>query len=140
MNIFSANLNDKEKEVFVKAIARLIKTDGVLNDDEKKFFKEVVNIYDVDYAKILSEIESEQLCLDQIKQTILSRSKVLFLIKELLTVANIDDNLAEEEVRFIEKVADVLNVEQEKILQINQLVLNRKLWLQEYAKIMEEEV
>ena len=50
---------------------------------------------------------------------------------------DVDEELGDAEVNFIEKVAAKLNIEPEKVLQINELVLERKDWLVKSAVVME---
>lgn len=52
-------------------------------------------------------------------------------------MAHVDEKLGDAEVNFIEKVAAKLNIEPEKVLQINELVLERKDWLVKSAVVME---
>lgn len=52
-------------------------------------------------------------------------------------MAHVDEELGDAEVNFIEKVAAKLNIEPEKVLQINELVLERKDWLAKSAVVME---
>ena len=67
------------------------------------------------------------------------RRKSLYLIKELLSVANADEELEDREIDFIIKVSNVLDVEDEKVAEINQLVLDRLAWIDEYRTVMEFE-
>ena len=73
----------------------------------------------------------------EIANAVKDRHKALVLIRELLTMAHVDDELGDEEVNFVEKVAAKLNVEPEKVLEINELILERKAWLVKSAAVME---
>ena len=131
-------LSEIEKVTFVRALIFLIKSDGSFDDRERECIHEIVNIYNIkDKVAAINAPMGEDILLTEIANTINDRHKALSLIRELLTMAHIDEELGDAEVNFIEKVAAKLNIEPEKVLQINELVLERKDWLVKSAVVME---
>ena len=70
-------------------------------------------------------------------QDSLDRKKSLYLIKELLAVANTDNEFSEDEVDFVVKVSEKLGIESDKVVELNQLVLDRLNWLKRYHNALE---
>lgn len=139
MDNFVQDLNKQEKTIFVRALLFLIKADGRVDERERALIHEVVDIYGFkENIKELNAPMTEEIILSEITANINDRSKALFLLRELLIMANIDDELDDNEISFIEKVAKSLNVEDEKVLAINDLVLTRKEWLLRSAMVMEK--
>ena len=131
-------LSETEKVTFVRALIFLIKSDGRVDDHERECIHEIVNIYNIkNKVAAINAPMGEDILLTEIANTINDRHKALLLIRELLTMAHVDEELGDAEVNFIEKVAAKLNVEPEKVLQINELVLERKDWLVKSAVVME---
>lgn len=131
-------LNESEKITFVRALIFLIKSDGRIVDRERECIHEIVNIYDIkNKVAAINAPAGEDVLLSEIANTIKDRHKALALIRELLTMAHVDDELGDAEATFIERVAAKLNIEPEKVLQINELVLERKAWLVKSAVVME---
>ena len=131
-------LSETEKVTFVRALIFLIKSDGRVDGRERECIYEIVNIYNIkNKVAAINAPMGEDILLTEIANTINDRHKALLLIRELLTMAHVDEELGDAEVNFIEKVAAKLNVEPEKVLQINELVLERKDWLIKSAVVME---
>lgn len=131
-------LSEQEKITFVRALIFLIKADGRVDDRERECIHEIVEIYGVgNKMAAINTPMGEDVLLPEIANTVKDRHKALALIRELLTIAHVDDELGDEEVNFVEKVAAKLNVEPEKVLEINELILERKAWLVKSAAVME---
>ena len=131
-------LSEQEKITFVRALIFLIKADGRVDDRERECIHEIVEIYGVgNKMAAINAPMGEDVLLPEIANTIKDRRKALALIRELLTMAHVDDELGDEEVNFVEKVAAGLNIEPEKVLEINELILERKAWLVKSAAVME---
>lgn len=131
-------LSEQEKITFVRALIFLIKADGRVDDRERECIHEIVEIYGVgNKMAAINAPMGEDVLLPEIANTIKDRRKALALIRELLTMAHVDDELGDEEVNFVEKVAAGLNIEPEKVLEINELVLERKNWLVKSVAVME---
>lgn len=131
-------LSEQEKITFVRALIFLIKADGRVDDRERECIHEIVEIYGIgNKMAAINAPMGEDVLLPEIANTVKDRHKALALIRELLTIAHVDDELGDEEVNFVEKVAAKLNVEPEKVLEINELILERKAWLVKSAAVME---
>ncbi len=131
-------LSEQEKITFVRALIFLIKADGRVDDRERECIHEIVEIYGVgNKMAAINAPMGEDVLLPEIANTVKDRHKALALIRELLTMAHVDDELGDGEVNFVEKVAAKLNVEPEKVLEINELILERKAWLVKSAAVME---
>lgn len=131
-------LSEQEKITFVRALIFLIKADGRVDDRERECIHEIVEIYGVgNKMAAINAPMGEDVLLPEIANTVKDRHKALALIRELLTMAHVDDELGDEEVNFVEKVAAGLNIEPEKVLEINELVLERKNWLVKSVAVME---
>ena len=86
-------------------------------------------------AQINQPVPEEDLIAEA--KNLLGRKKSLYLIKELLTVANSDDDLDDNEIDFVIKISKALGIEDEKVAEINQLVLDQMSWLDRYHQALE---
>lgn len=128
-----------EKTVFLQSSVYLARTDGKIESSEKELITDLIKIYQIPhelFAEITKPIHLDTL-LNKIAESIPDRRHALFLIKELLTITNIDDDISDSESDFIEAVAKRLNIEEEKILAIHELIQQHILWLARKQAIME---
>ena len=135
---YVADLSLEEKLVFLRMIIRLIGKDGRIDDSERSFMKELAGKYQIlkQYsAQINQPMSEDELIVSAIN--VLDRKKSLYLIKELLTVANSDDDLDDSEVDFVIKVSKALGIEDEKVAEINQCVLDQMSLLDRYRAALE---
>ena len=103
----------------------LVRVDGYIETEEVDFLNMVAQKYGIDSSVVIGIIgESENLVLADEVRKINSRTHIMQLIKELCFFANIDENLDEKEVDFIIQVAQLSNIEGEKVVQINRWVLD----------------
>ena len=135
---YVANLSLEEKLVFLRMIIRLIGKDGKIDDSERCFMKELAKQYQIskEYSAQVNQIMPEAELLEQAKK-ILNRQKALYLVKELLTVANSDEDLDDKEIDFVIKVSKALQIEDEKVAEINQLVLDYMSWNDRYKQALD---
>ncbi len=135
-----AKLSEEQKIAFMKALVRLAKADGVLDEDEKKFLLELAQIYGIGKERqeeIISVKSDEEII--EVAKTIKDRRAALELVKEMCILAHADDELSEDETLLIGKIGQAMGVELEKISQISQWVID-KMILQAEKKIIFEEV
>lgn len=135
---YVADLSLEEKLVFLRMIIRLIGKDGRIDDNERSFMKELAGKYQIPKqysAQINQPMSEDELIVSAIN--VLDRKKSLYLIKELLTVANSDDDLDDSEVDFVIKVSKALGIEDEKVAEINQWVLDQMSLLDRYRAALE---
>lgn len=135
---YIAALTTEEKRLFVECFCCMVYADGNVAKEEIEFLKGIGKIYGVDEKEIvliLKEMKKDAV-LEKVKQ-LSDRKKALQLVKELCYLANSDSSLEDSEIDFIIDVSEKLNVESEKIKQINKWVLDRIL-LQKTGEIILE--
>lgn len=114
-----------EKISFLKIFCMLVRVDGYIETEEVDFLNMVAQKYGIDSSVVIGIInESENLVLADEVRKISNRTHIMQLIKELCFFANIDENLDEKEVDFIIQIAQLSNIEGEKVVQINRWVLD----------------
>ena len=118
-------LSMEEKLAFLKIFCRLIKADGSIDEEEISFLKTVAVRYGVDNATMVGIIKSADTidCMAEARH-IVGRQHALELIKELCFLANIDDDLDDNELDIIIDVARVVGVEDDRVVLINRWVLD----------------
>ena len=94
-------------------------------------------IPEAEIVNIMKNLNKEEI-LAKVSQ-ITERKKALQLVKELCFLANSDSGLDDEEIDFIIDIAERLNVENEKIKQINKWVLDKLVLLKTGDIILENE-
>lgn len=135
---FIDTLAPKEKYVFIKTLLYMVKIDGKIEDEERKLAHELIKIYDAEkWREELKKTQTKNMLLEEIKTTITERKKGLFLLRELLIVAYIDNNFDQKEMSFIEQISQVLKIEPEIVIELNRLILDYKLLQLKSKKIME---
>lgn len=135
---YVTDLSLNEKLVFLRMIIRLIGKDSRIDDSERTFMKELAKQYQIprEYSAQINQPVPEENLIAEAKN-LLGRKKSLYLIKELLTVANSDDDLDDNEIDFVIRVSKALGIEDEKVAEINQLVLDQMSWLDRYHQALE---
>ncbi|MBE6452891.1 MAG: hypothetical protein E7012_05340 [Alphaproteobacteria bacterium] len=137
---FIDELSEQQRITFVRALFFMIKADSRVDDAERSFMHDVIKMYGlVNKLDVLTQPISQDIILQEISTNIQDRRTSLYLLRELLLVAGIDDDMEDKEAGFIEEVATVLKIEDEKVLAINELLLDRKIWLRKLATVMEDE-
>lgn len=132
-------LSSEERVIFLKVLKRLAASDGVLDDDELGFIKELAVIFCVNAAelnKVLEPASDDEIVSEAGK--ISDRHKALELIKEMCMLANADKDLSETETMLIGRIGQAMGVELDKIQQISQWVIDRIIWLEEGKIIFEK--
>ncbi len=133
-------LDENQRVVIIKILARLANADGNLGESEKEFIRQVAKVYNIPEKRIeeiLNYGSDEDII--QGAKLIENRKVALELIKEMCILAHADNELTESETLFIGRVGQAMGVELEKIQQISQWVIERIIWMEE-AKIIFEEV
>lgn len=130
------NLDDDEKQIFLRAVLKTVVSDAKLQDNEITIVKQLGKAYHITqdmlaYAKanFKQDITDEELA------KISSIQKKFELIKILCAVASIDNTLEDVELDFIIDLADRMGVNRNKLLEINKLV-QEILFLQEKNRII----
>lgn len=127
------------KKIFLQTFMKLVCSDGKVEKAEKLLMSDMIKRYKIPvemFDEVRKPLQKAEL-FNILKNTITDRHTALFLIKELLNIANIDEDIAETEAVFIDDVSKTLNIDEDKVLAINKLVLDRKLWIYENDLVME---
>ncbi len=134
------SMTDDAKVAYLKAFTRLASADGVFDDSEKAFIKDLAERYVVPSERLpeIFAADDNEKIIEDVKQ-IRNRRAALELIKELCFLAHADDELTDDETLFIGRVGQAMNIELEKIEQISNWVID-KIILAEEARIIFEEV
>lgn len=140
MNSFDyvADLSLAEKLIFLRMIIRLIGKDGRIDADERLFMKELAEQYHIpkEYGAQINKKSTEDELIAE-AQSLLDRKKSIYLIKELLMIANVDNDLDDTEIDFVIKVSKALNIEDQKVSDLNQLVLDQISLQEKLIKVLE---
>lgn len=137
---YIATLSPEEKRIFVESFCSMVCSDKKVAKEEIDFLKNIGKMYEIPEAEIVNimkNLNKEQI-LEKVSQ-ITERKKALQLVKELCYLANSDSGLDDEEIDFIIDIAERLNVENEKIKQINKWVLDKLVLLKTGDIILENE-
>ena len=130
-------MTDHQKTVFLKTLLFASKIDGKVDNGEIQYVKKMSVKYKVNDVKKIFEPISESGLLAEVK-CLTIRKWGLELIKELFRLAHEDNDLGDEEILFVGRVAKALNIETEKVEQISSWVIDG-LVLREQGKIIFEE-
>lgn len=138
---YIATLSPDEKKAFLDCFCCMICSDKQVAKEEIEFLKNIGKMYDIPESDIVVVMKSlnKNETVDNIGQKITDRKKALQLIKELCYLANSDSGLDDTEIDFIIDIADKLNIENEKIKQINKWVLDKIVLLRTGDIILENE-
>ncbi len=137
---YIATLSPEEKRIFVESFCSMVCSDKKVAKEEIDFLKNIGKMYEIPEAEIVNimkNLNKEQI-LEKVSR-ITERKKALQLVKELCFLANSDSGLDDDEIDFIIDIAERLNVENEKIKQINKWVLDKLVLLKTGDIILENE-
>lgn len=134
------SLSSTEKLVFLKLLCKMIKADATIDNDEINFLKIAAARYGVDNNTLVNIIKgADRIDVSEEAAQITNRKHALQLIKELCVLANIDDDLHDNELDVIIDAARAMNVEDDKVVLINRWVLDSLILSKTGKIIMEEE-
>ena len=137
---YIATLSPEEKRIFAESFCCMVCSDKKVAKEEIDFLKNIGKMYEIPEAEIVNimkNLNKEQI-LEKVSR-ITERKKALQLVKELCFLANSDSGLDDDEIDFIIDIAERLNVENEKIKQINKWVLDKLVLLKTGDIILENE-
>ena len=137
---YIATLSPEEKKIFVESFCCMVCSDKKVAKEEIDFLKNIGKMYEIpekDIVAIMKNLNREEVLAKV--STITERKKALQLIKELCYLANSDSGLDDEEIDFIIDMAECLNIENEKIEQVNKWVLDKIVLLKTGDIILENE-
>lgn len=130
------NLDDDEKQIFLRAVLKTAVSDAKLQDTEITIVKQLGKAYHITQEMLAyAKANFKQDITDEELAKISSIQKKFELIKILCAVASIDNTLEDVELDFIIDLADRMGVDRNKLLEINKLV-QEILFLQEKNRII----
>ena len=137
---YISKLDENQRIVFIKVLARLANADGKLDADEKDFIKQVAQVYNISENRITEVLDfiSDDEIVESVR-IIKDRAVALELIKEMCILAHADKDLSDKETLLIGRVGQAMGIELEQIEQISQWVLARII-SEEEGKIIFEQV
>lgn len=133
-----ALLSENEKIVFLKTLLRLSARDGHIDETEIKHIKKTAQRYKVEDVKKIFENTTEDKLLFELK-ILKNRRAALELIKQMFCLAHADQDLSDEEILFIGRVAEVLGIEIKKVEQISSWVIDYYILKEQSRMIFESE-
>ena len=134
------SLNPEEKKLFIECFSCMVCSDKKVTKEEIEFLKKIGKMYDVNEQDIVAIMKNINRHATLEKLGAISNRKIgLQLVKELCYLANSDNGLDDEEIDFIIDVAERLEIENEKIKQINKWVLDKIVLLKTGEIILEED-
>ena len=133
---YLSEMSEDDRVIFLKALVRLAKADGQVDDGEKKFIGELARVFEIPAARA-AEIRAAANDDAVIKEV--NRRTAMELVKEMCMRANSDGDLSDRETLLIGRVGQAMGLELEKVEQIGQWVIDRIVWLEE-GKIIFEKV
>jgi len=133
-----ALLSENEKIVFLKTLLRLSARDGHIDEAEIKHIKKTAQRYKVEDVKKIFENTTEDKLLFELK-ILKNRRAALELIKQMFCLGHADQDLSDEEILFISRVAKVLGIEEKKVEQISSWVIDYFILQEQSRMIFESE-
>ncbi len=137
-NNLALPISEQEKITFLSVLVALGKIDNNFDETEKKAIIDSAVMFGIPKTKIPDILKDTPV--DEIIASaagITNRPLALSLIKEACLLANSDGDLSDDEVVFIGKLGEAMNIELEKVEQISRWVIDYLL-LQEQEKIIFE--
>ena len=134
------NLTTEERRIFIKCFCCMVYSDKKVVKEETDFLRSIGKRYEVEEREIVSILQTlnKEAIMSEVT-AISDRKKGIQLIKELCYLANSDTGLDDEEIDFIIDIAEKLNIEGNKIKEINKWVLDKIVLLKTGDIIFENE-
>ena len=132
-------LSNEEKIAYMKAFTRLARADGVFDDVEKEFIKDMAKNYFLSENDIQQILSADDRDIISAVKNIKNRRVALELIKDLCFLGYSDKELSDNELLLIGQIGEAMGITPEKIEEISDWVVE-KIILTEKAKIIFEEI
>lgn len=122
---YISTLSNEEKIIFMKVFCAMVRADGVVDAEEVNFLKNISLRYGIDSSSVV-EIIKNAANINYVAEArkITDRQHALQLVKELCVLANIDEDLHDNELDVIIDTARAMGVEDDKVVLINRWVLD----------------
>ncbi len=120
---FINTLSNGERFIFLKIICGTVAANRQVSRSELLYLKELALKYDVSGESLANMIKSaDAKTLVMQARMIADRSKALMLIKDMCMVANIDTDLDDREIDYVLDIAEAMNIEPQRVRDINAAV------------------
>ena len=125
-------LSDSNKKYYLNLSLYLAKSDGMFSDVEKKLIDTQCAEMGIDNTGYKEELDFEELCQKIRTSTTNNEKKIIFI--ELISLAFVDEEFADEEKEFVEQVKKMLEIPDEVANQAIDIISN----IVKYTKTLEE--
>ena len=125
-------LSDSNKKYYLNLSLYLAKSDGMFSDVEKKLIDTQCAEMGIDNKGYKEELDFEELCQKIRTSTTNNEKKIIFI--ELISLAFVDEEFADEEKEFVEQVKKMLEIPDEVANQAIDIISN----IVKYTKTLEE--
>jgi len=127
------------RKLLLQIAMKLVCSDGNLDSLERKTVSGLARKYNLSPEDMyeIKIIPSKDEIFFGLRNLFFDRHTALFLIKEMISVANVDEEFVDEEEEFLFEVAHVLHIETSKVQEVYKLVEDYKNWLYERDVVME---
>lgn len=124
----------EDKIMFMHGLIRLAKADGIVDEMEIDFFKQVAYNFGIDpdaVEQLYVELTTDNVELDYKEISFDSKKKSLFFLREAIQLCYIDSEYSEEEQLEIRNIANELDISFDAIDKIEAWVLRGFEWQKE---------
>lgn len=136
---FIDTLSQGERFIFLKIICGTVAANRQVSRAELLYLKEIALKYEVSGESLATMIKSaDRKTLVMQARMIDERPKALMLIKDMCMVSNIDNSLDDSEIDYILDIAEAMNIEPDRVKDINNVV-NEYLAVSQKACILLEQ-
>lgn len=136
---FIDTLSQGERFIFLKIICGTVAANRQVSRAELLYLKEMALKYEVSGESLATMIKSaDRKTLVMQARMIDERPKALMLIKDMCMVSNIDNSLDDSEIDYILDIAEAMNIEPDRVKDINNVV-NEYLAVSQKACILLEQ-
>lgn len=136
---FIDTLSQGERFIFLKIICGTVAANRQVSRAELLYLKEMALKYEVSGESLATMIKSaDRKTLIMQARMIDERPKALMLIKDMCMVSNIDNSLDDSEIDYILDIAEAMNIEPDRVKDINNVV-NEYLAVSQKACILLEQ-
>lgn len=137
---FIDTLSQGERFIFLKIICGTVAANRQVSRAELLYLKEMALKYEVSGESLANMIKSaDRKTLVMQARMITDRAKALTLIKDMCMVSNIDNTLDDHEIDYILDIAEAMNIEPERVKDINNVVNEYLAVSQKACVLLEQE-
>lgn len=137
---FIDTLSQGERFIFLKIICGTVAANRQVSRAELLYLKEMALKYEVSGESLANMIKSaDRKTLIMQARMIDERSKALMLIKDMCMVSNIDNTLDDHEIDYILDIAEAMNIEPDRVKDINNVVNEYLAVSQKACVLLEQE-